>query len=154
MSNKLLLILGSVLVILMMGLSAGLYMVWNKLCALELSANLTASPAAADGAGGDLPGPIFSLDTFIVNLADEGGHRYLRVTMDLELAQDSAQDDIKSRLAQIRDSVLMILPAKRFEDISTGAGKIALRDELMNKLNSFFNRQVITNIYFSEFVVQ
>jgi flagellar protein FliL len=154
MSNKLLLILVSVLVILMLGLSAGLYMMWNRLSAMEVPAESAAANASPKEPAENLPGPIFSLDTFIVNLADEGGHRYLRVTMDLELVEGLPQDDIKGRLPQIRDSVLMILPTKRFQDISTAQGKAALRDELMAKLNSLFSRRVISNIYFSEFVVQ
>ena len=28
--------------------------------------------------------PVYSLDTFIVNLADKGGRRFLRIKMDLE----------------------------------------------------------------------
>jgi flagellar FliL protein len=154
MSNKLLLILVSVLVILMLGLSAGLYMMWNKLSGMQVPANQAAAEAAPKDSAEVLPGTIFSLDTFIVNLADEGGHRYLRVTMDLELVAGLSPDDIKGRLPQIRDSVLMILPTKRFQDISTAQGKVVLRDELMDKLNALFSRRVIGNIYFSEFVVQ
>jgi flagellar FliL protein len=41
---------------------------------------------------------------------------------------------------------------KRFADISTAEGKIALRDEIMEKLNSFLSQGNITNIYFKEFV--
>jgi flagellar basal body-associated protein FliL len=33
-------------------------------------------------------------------------------------------------------------------------GKIALRDEIIAKINGLFNRQVVTNIFFTEFVVQ
>jgi flagellar basal body-associated protein FliL len=48
----------------------------------------------------------------------------------------------------------MILPSKRFEEIASMEGKTALRDEIINKLNSLFPRTVITNIFFTEFVVQ
>jgi flagellar FliL protein len=154
MSNKLVLILVSVLVILMLGLSAGLYLMWNKLSAMEVPTAQAAANASPKAPAENLPGPIFSLDTFIVNLADEGGHRYLRVTMDLELVEGSTQDEVKGRLPQIRDSILMILPTKRFQDISTAQGKAALRDEIMEKLNSLYSHKVIGNIYFSEFVVQ
>ena len=98
--------------------------------------------------------PVYSLDTFIVNLADKGGRRFLRITMDLELKDESFAGEIDKRLSQIKDSILMILPTKRFEDISNVEGKIALRDEIMTKLNSLLKNEIITNIYFVEFVIQ
>ena len=97
---------------------------------------------------------VYSLDTFIVNLADKGGRRFLRVTMDLELKDESLAGEIDKRLSQIKDSILMILPTKRFEDINSVEGKIALRDEIMTKLNSLLKDGSITNIYFVEFVIQ
>ena len=98
---------------------------------------------------------VYSLDTFIVNLADKGGRRFLRVTMDLELKDESLAGEIDKRLSQIRDSILMIIPTKRFEDINSVEGKIALSDEIMTKLNSFLkDGSSITNIYFVEFVIQ
>lgn len=97
---------------------------------------------------------VYSLDTFIVNLADKGGRRFLRVTMDLELKDESLAGEIDKRLSQIRDSILMIIPTKRFEDINSVEGKIALSDEIMTKLNFFLKEESITNIYFVEFVIQ
>ncbi|MCK5508922.1 MAG: flagellar basal body-associated FliL family protein [Desulfobacterales bacterium] len=98
--------------------------------------------------------PVYSLDTFIVNLADKGGRRFLRITMVLELNDESFVEEMDKRLSQIKDSILMILPTKRFEDISNVEGKIALRDEIMTKLNSLLKNEIITNIYFVEFVIQ
>jgi flagellar basal body-associated protein FliL len=48
----------------------------------------------------------------------------------------------------------MLLPSKRFADIASTEGKTALRDEMIGKLNGLFPENVITNIFFSEFVVQ
>jgi flagellar FliL protein len=48
----------------------------------------------------------------------------------------------------------MILPTKRFEDISTAQGKTALRDEIMETMNTYLLKGKVTNIYFKEFVVQ
>ena len=65
-------------------------------------------------------GPIYKLDTLIVNLADQGGKRYLRITMDLELKPaeniDAKEviDEMDKRLPQIRDTILMILPTKQY----------------------------------------
>jgi len=155
MSNKIVLLLIGVLLVLMLGLGGGLFMMWNKLSALNTQgvANASNEPDLEETIEHPL-GPIFSLDTFIVNLADKGGNRYLRVTMDLELGNPELEDEITKRMPQVRDSILMILPSKRFEDISTVQGKTALRDQIMETINGFLAQGKINTIYFKEFVVQ
>jgi flagellar FliL protein len=155
MSNKILILLIGVLMVLMLGMGGGLFLMWNKLSTINVPGN--ANAGGQPGQEGTLEQPlgtIYALDTFIVNLADKGGNRYLRITMDLELGNPELESEIEKRLPQIRDSILMILPSKRFEDISPIEGKIALRDEILQTLNGFLVQGEITNIYFKEFVVQ
>ena len=155
MSNKILVLLIGVMMLLMLGLGGGLFMMWNKLS--DLNARSVANAGEKNGQDGNQEqpmGPIFSLDTFIVNLADKDGNRYLRVTMDLELGTPELENEISQRLPQVRDSILMILPTKRFADISTVQGKTTLRDEMLGTINGYLAKGKITNIYFKEFVVQ
>jgi len=155
MSNKILILLIGVVMILMLGMGGGLFMMWNKLSTINMPANANTGEQPGQATSVEQPlGTIFSLETFIVNLADKGGNRYLRVTMDLELGIPELETELNKRLPQVRDSILMILPSKRFEDISSVAGKIALRDEIMATLNGFLTKGQITSIYFKEFVVQ
>ena len=153
MSNKLLYLLVAVLLILTIGLSAGFLMMWNKLAILNTQGSRAANQGA-QGAQAAAPGPLFPLETFIVNLADQERSRYLRITMDLELVESTDAHRINERLSQVRDSILMILPAKQFEEIASMEGKIALQDAIIAKLNGLFNQKVISNIFFTEFVVQ
>jgi flagellar FliL protein len=155
MSNKILVVLIALMVVLIVGMGGGLFMMWNKLSTLNVQAGTGGNAAAAtlpDANG--MIGPIYNLDTFIVNLADEEGNRYLRVTMDLELGNKMLSEELDVRLPQVRDTVLMILPTKRFEDIRTTEGKAALRDELLASLNGFLTQGKVINIYFKEFVIQ
>jgi flagellar protein FliL len=153
MSNKFMFLVVAVLLVLTIGLAAGFFMMWNKLSALSTQANMAVTSQNGKAQAAAL-GPLYSLDTFIVNLADAGRSRYLRVTMDLELANSADAGKLTERLPQIRDSILMILPAKQFDDIASMEGKMALRDEILAKLNSLFGNNVVTNIFFTEFVVQ
>ncbi len=66
MSNKLIFLLVTVLLVLTISLTAGFFMMWNKLSALNTQGNAPLRTSRAGGTGKD-----FSLDTFIVNLADE-----------------------------------------------------------------------------------
>ena len=155
MSNKILIVLIGFLMVLMLGMGGGLFMMWNKLSDINIQANANASGQPGQEEILEHPlGTIYSLETFIVNLADKGGNRYLRITMDLELGTPELEPEIQKRLPQVRDGILMILPSKRFEDISSMEGKAALRDEILATLNGFLVEGEITNIYFKEFVVQ
>ena len=153
MSNKLIYLIVAVLLVVTFGLAGGFFMMWNKLSTLNTQAN---AAAIAQGGQDQTPalGTLFSLDTFIVNLADQERSRYLRVTMDLELAAPADTEKLSQRLPQVRDRILMLLPSKRFADISSIEGKTALRDEMIGKLNGLFSRSVVTDIFFTEFVVQ
>lgn len=155
MSNKILMVLLGVLIVFMLGMGGGLFLMWNKLSALDAQSAADAGEESEQAADLEQPlGPILPLDTFIVNLADKGGNRYLRVTMALELETNQLEDELNKRLPQVRDSILMILPTKRFEDISSAEGKTALRDQILEKINSILVLGKITNIYFKEFVIQ
>jgi flagellar FliL protein len=153
MSNKVVMIMVAVLFVVMLGLTAGLFMIWTKISTSNAAATTVAGEDNSLTAANIL-GPIYPLDTFIVNLADEGGKRYLRVTMNLELTQNKFEGQMEHRLPQVRDSILTILPTKRFDDIHTAEGKTLLRNEIIAKLNSLFGGENIANIYFTEFVIQ
>ncbi len=152
MSKTVLIIIISVTVLFMGAVGGGFFILWNKI------AQLPQGPATVE----ELPvqeeentiGPLYALDTMIVNLSDHGGKRYLRVTMALELSDPDVVATIESRLPQVRDAVLMILPTKTYDDVSTTDGKIALRNEVMEKINALITKGRVNNIYFTEFVVQ
>ena len=143
----------AVMLVVTIGLAAGFFMMWSKLSEVNTQAPPTANIDINQSQMAQL-GPLFPLETFIVNLADEERNRYLRITMDLELVAPKDTEKLNQRLPQVRDRILMILPSKRFDEIASVEGKTALRDEIINKLNSLFPRTVITNIFFTEFVVQ
>lgn len=99
-------------------------------------------------------GTMVHLKTFIVNLADPGGKRYLRVTMSLEVESEDVENQIKDRLPQVRHQILMILPTKKVSDIQSVQGKTLLMEEVKSALNGLLEPGRVLNIYFTEFVVQ
>lgn len=166
MSNKVLLILVGLVLVLVLVMGGGMFMIYTKLPSASPKAIVPEPEAAADVVAEKTKpeeiGAVVSMDTFIVNLADPGGNRYLRVTMDLELAgkpsdksaAKTAGDELAKRMPQIRDAILMILSTKRYADISTPEGKTALREEILNAVNGLLASSQITRIYFKEFVIQ
>ncbi len=160
MSNKLVTILVGVLFVLVLALGGGMFMVWTKLSAVSAAAVKVEDDKSAEKPKPEQMGKVIALDTFVVNLADTGGNRYLRVTMDLEVVGDKktedkkAEEEVSRRVPQMRDAILMILPTKRYADISTTEGKTALREELTAAANGLLNGARIARIYFKEFVIQ
>lgn len=159
MSNKVLILIIAAFILFMGMIGGGFFLMWTK---MSTTLAQVQNPPGENATEEEEPppeeqvtiGPIYKLETMIVNLADLGGKRYLRTTMELELSSPELTGEIDKRLPQLRDAVLMILPTKTYADIGTTQGKIALRDELMAKLNSFLKTGTVNTIYFSEFVVQ
>ncbi len=159
-TNKIILIAVLAFAVLFVGaVGGGFYMMWNKLADLdalvrpeEEEVEEEVEEEAEDGLS--TIGALFPLDTFIVNLADEERKRYLRVTMQIELKEGEPVEILEHRLVQVRDIILMILPTKRFQEIRSVDGKTMLRQEIMVRLNDLLKKEIINNIYFTEFVVQ
>jgi flagellar FliL protein len=131
---------------------AGFFILWNKISQMPMDASAVEEISVEEEE--NIIGPLYSLDTMIVNLSDHGGKRYLRVTMALELSDPDAVAVIENRLPQVRDVILMILPTKSYDDVSSTDGKIALRNQMMEKINELMTKGRVNNIYFTEFVVQ
>ena len=99
-------------------------------------------------------GVLHPMKTFIVNLMDPGGKRYLKITISLELENEELKAELDKRLPQIRDAILILLSSMTFEDISPIEGKMRLRRQMVNRCNAYLTTGKVKNIFFSEFVVQ
>jgi flagellar protein FliL len=153
MSKTLIIIIAAALLFVMALMGGGFFIIWTKMSALSAPVP-TAEEEVVEEEVPEEIGPLYSLGTLIVNLADEGGKRYLRVSIELELESPEMTEEVEKRLPQVRDSILMILPTKTFADINTTPGKIAVRDELLAAMNAIVKTGKINNLYFTEFVVQ
>ncbi len=152
MSKKGLIILVVCFVIIALAVGAGLYVFWGKV------SGTATGEVAGEGAGKEEVKvkikALLSMETFVVNLADPGGKRYLRVTMALEIDDKDFVEEAKRNVPQMRDKILLILPAKKFKDIRTSSGKDVLRKEIIDQLNPLLKDCKITNLFFQEFVIQ
>jgi flagellar FliL protein len=112
-----------------------------------------ATPAGAP-AGKEPVGPMINIDTFIVNILDDQGSRYLKAAVTLEVDGKPTADEISSRLPQLRDAILLHVGNKTFQELSDLQGKLQLRAELISRLNQILQKGKIQKIYFTDFVVQ
>ena len=99
-------------------------------------------------------GPTIPLDTFIVNLAGAAGERYLKVSMEVELKEAPLVERLEHLKPQVKDTILLLLSSKTFDDVATFQGKTKLRNEITLRLNSLLPPASVKKVYFTEFVVQ
>lgn len=99
-------------------------------------------------------GQIFNLEPFIVNLQDNSGTRYLKLTVNLELNSGTTAAELTAQAPQIRDSLIILLSSKSYADIGTVEGKYQMRDEIVARVNQFLSKSSVKTAYFTEFVIQ
>ena len=104
---------------------------------------------------------VLKLEPFVVNLADPGGMRYLRVEISIGLSgeltpaegkKDKGTDPVL--MSQIRDAIVQMLSAKHSEDLLTAEGKKDLREELNKTVSPFITNLKVTGVFFTDFMVQ
>jgi flagellar FliL protein len=100
------------------------------------------------------PAVMQEMGTFLVNLADPGGKRYLKVTIQFELSNAKVGTELARRTVEVRDKIIMLLSSKEYEEIGNPTGKMTLKKELINQMNRFLQDGQVKEIYFSEFLVQ
>ncbi|MFQ5330017.1 MAG: flagellar basal body-associated protein FliL [Thermodesulfobacteriota bacterium] len=93
------------------------------------------------------------LDPFIVNLQDNTGTRYLKLTLQLEMGGVS-EEEVKSKTPQIRDSIIILLTSKTYSAVGTVEGKYLLRDEIAARISQVMGEAEIKGVYFTQFVIQ
>lgn len=155
MSKNLIIVIIIISLFFMGLIGGGFYIILTKMAPVQnVSVEQESQDTDKETEGDKEIGALFPLDTFIVNLSDKAERRYLRVSMTLELINNEEVEKLEGRMPQIKDTILTILPTRKFEDIQDVEGKFTLRDELVIKINELFSSNVIKKIYFTEFVVQ
>ena len=96
--------------------------------------------------------PVYPMEKFIVNLNKSEGERFLEVTLELEFPDTEYMEELQAKMPQLKDAILLILSNKTFTDIQGIEGKIALRKELILKINTILQKNKIRNLYYTEFV--
>jgi len=99
---------------------------------------------------------VFPLEPFIVNLMDNAGSgkKYLKATIELEVVGEAEKKKLEYSKAQIKDTILTLLSSRSFEEINTADGKIGLKQSLLIQINQAMGENIVSRIYFTEFVVQ
>lgn len=136
--------------------------------------NSAGVPSGHSGGGVEevSPGHGIMIDTStkIVNLAEPGGKKFIRVTATLEFAPPAGYSSlpeeektaelaeftasINSRIPVLDDTIVTLLSAKEFAAVYSTEGKDTLRQEIIDAINSRLPEYKVIYVYFKEFVMQ
>ncbi len=98
--------------------------------------------------------PLVNIGEFIVNIISEEATHYLKASITIEASDSKRAEELRQRMPQIRDAVLMLTSNKTFEELYDMHGKKQLKAELLLEINALLSSEGAAAIYFTEFVVQ
>jgi flagellar protein FliL len=131
---------------------------------VALAGGIAAYAVLFSGKGGDGPSEtkhelknetktsLIALDSFVLNLSEQG--RFLKVTMQFEIADQANQPLVTERTPQLRDAIITLMSSKSAETLSSPEGKLQIKDEILLRANQAVGKDVFKNLYFTEFVMQ
>ena len=97
-------------------------------------------------------GPTTKIGDFVVNLAE--GKTFVKVNIVFEVSNEKVMEEVGQRSPQIRDTIISILRKQNQEEISSVEGTRKLRTDIMKRVNENLMKGKVTNVFFTEFVLQ
>ena len=159
-SGKLVIIIAAVVVLLGGGGGAYWFLGRSSAAAAEETGTTTTEykkPEKKKHEEPEEPPGIVAFDPFIVNLADGGGSRFLRLTLKLvvpgeETAKELEEDDVTR--SRVRSAMLELLTQQTAESLVTPEGKAELKTQIAEQASHAMHDTEVLDVLFSEFVVQ
>jgi len=99
---------------------------------------------------------VIELQPFIVNLADKGEARYLRLTISIGIGGEEKGEEKADPLftARVRNALMSVMTAKTSDEVLSVDGKNTLRKELLQAAKSVSKTPKVYAIYITDFIVQ
>lgn len=152
--KKLIIIIVGVLLIFLIGGGVGLYFFLKETPQEEKQSDPGMQvPVPELNKSVDI-GPMVNIEEFIVNIISAENNHYVKASLTLELTNELSKEEVNKRMPQIRDSILLLVGNKTYEELQDLQGKKQLKAELTSKLNSILQSGSVKSIYFTDFVVQ
>jgi flagellar FliL protein len=107
--------------------------------------------------GVPVPGELFVVSGLIINPAGTRATRYLRVSAALEFDAALAKDlghELEIRQHQFKDVLISELSSRTVDELVDPRVKEEIRQELLARLNSSLSHGELSNLYFTEYVIQ
>lgn len=102
-----------------------------------------------------LSGNLVEVGDFTTNINSTGGTRFLKVTVTLEVSSEDkkAVEKLTTYMPVIKDSVLGILATQSVADLDP-RNRSYLKEAIRQDINAKIGGQLVTNVYFTDFIMQ
>lgn len=97
---------------------------------------------------------IYEMNTFLVNLADPGGKRYLKASIKLKVSSAAVAKECQLNDYEIRDRVLTLLSSKETDEVMSPDDKAVLKKQIMDTVNRALHKGRVLDVYFTDFLIQ
>jgi flagellar basal body-associated protein FliL len=99
-------------------------------------------------------GPLMPLESMVTNLAEPDSDRYLKVSMQLRITGEAAKAEVEAHLVPVRNQILLYLSSLNIGDTSGADNKRDIQKRVKRIANEAMPTSRITQVYFTEFVIQ
>ena len=152
--KKLFLIIGAAVVVLLIGIGTAAFFLTKKAPEPEVKEDSAKQvPVPELNQMADV-GPMVDIEEFIVNIISGDAVHYVKASLTIELTNEQGKAEAEKRMPQMRDSILLLVGNKTFEELQDLQGKKQLKAEIISKINSFLKAGKVKDVYFTNFVVQ
>lgn len=98
---------------------------------------------------------VIELPAFVINLADAEQARYLRMTVNLGIAEKPKEKKPDPLfMTRVKNAMLAVLITKKSDEVLSVEGKTKLRKELLEAAQAASEEPEILAIYITDFIVQ
>jgi len=97
---------------------------------------------------------IFTLEPFTVNLGHLESDKVIRIEVNLEMHDEKSYEEVVSKAATVRDTIVKVLAQKDYQELASVQGKLFLKDDLSMEINKQLKYGLIKGVYFTQFIVQ
>jgi len=100
-----------------------------------------------------MTGNLVSAGEFTTNINDEGGTRFLKVEVYVEVEDEKVVEELTAFMPVIKDTILSTLSSKSVADLDVNNQK-SLKAEMKKKINAKLGSEIVKNVYFTTFIMQ
>ena len=100
------------------------------------------------------PKTVYSLDETVINLADTGEMRYLKIAVALGFEKKAEEEVLKESTAIMRDAVITVMTRETFASLHTAEGVKKAKKKIAESVNERLHETNVVSVYFESFAMQ
>ncbi|WP_291493768.1 flagellar basal body-associated protein FliL [Desulfurella sp.] len=121
--------------------------------------NIQAQSSSYESVLNDKNVHIKTIPSMIINLADQSGDRYLKISLALVMngkektkSGESSGETLED--AAIKNAIITVISTKTSDTLLTLSGKEELKKQLIKAINNALGEDAVKDIYFTDFIIQ